>query len=276
MRGRTATRPPRRRSRAGRGSPAPSSVDRHRRRRSARSSPTMGNGAAVHSSESMQLLRDLRKKMERMEKKEEKKRYDFKSAGLKAQAKHIHQYMDWQTAKLRDELELHFRRLPESLEEVLAQGMLLLSERVQELRVADEYGWAGLATWRKDELARNPEEEKKLHQLKKDKKDREARAAEAKKASLFKNTGKYNTRFIPKFREDWGKQNRRSEEKKRYRSKSLFMQNLEETSSSHREEEEETGPAKRTNALSTTRRGTLPGTITRTKGGPGRDERKKK
>ena len=70
--------------------------------------------------------------------------------------------MDWQTAELRGDLELHFRRLPESLEEVLAQGMLLLSERVQELRVADKYGWAGVATWRKDELAQNPEEEEIL------------------------------------------------------------------------------------------------------------------
>ena len=55
------------------------------------------------------------------------------------------------------------------------------------------------------------------------------------------------------------------------------MWKLEETSSGHREEEEEeAGLANRTNALSATRRGTLPGTVTRTKRGPGRDERKKK
>ena len=55
------------------------------------------------------------------------------------------------------------------------------------------------------------------------------------------------------------------------------MLKFEETSSGHREEEEEeAGLAIRTNALSATRRGTLPGTVTRTKRGPGRDERKKK
>ena len=148
-----------------------------------------------------------------MERKEEERR-DFKSAGLREQAKHAYELMDCHNIELKDELDSHFTTLPGSLEQVLARGMYLLKERVQELKIADEYGWSGVAVFKKDELARNPEEEKKLKLLRKEKKEQVTKSAVVKKN--VRSYGRFSTRYEQRGRDDWRRVENSRVERDRY------------------------------------------------------------
>ena len=97
---------------------------------------------------------------------------------------------------------------------------------MQELKKADEYGWAGVAAFKKDELARNPEEEKKLKLLRKEKKERAIKAAESKKN--VRSYGRFGIRYEQRGRDDW----RRVENSRVERDRSF----IRETRDSHKEE----------------------------------------
>ena len=58
-----------------------------------------------------------------------------------------------------------------------------------------------MAAFKKDELARNPEEEKKLKLLRKEKKERVIKAVEVKKN--VRSYGRFSTRYEQRVRDDW-------------------------------------------------------------------------
>ena len=85
---------------------------------------------------------------------------------------------------------------------------------MQESKKADEYGWSGVAAFKKDELARNPEEEKKLKLLRKEKKERVIKAVEVKKN--VRSYGRFGTRYEQRGRDDWRRVENSRVERDRY------------------------------------------------------------
>ena len=89
-----------RQSREGQGDRVSRSRERSRRTSNRRSRSRSRRRTVSVDNETSRMLRKLKKKVEKMERKEEKRR-DFKSAGLREQAKHAYELMDWQNIELK-------------------------------------------------------------------------------------------------------------------------------------------------------------------------------
>ena len=70
-----------------------------------------------------------------------------------------------------------------------------------------------MAAFKKDELPRNPEEEKKLKLLRKEKKERVIKVAEVKKN--VRSYGRFSTRYGQRGRDDWRRVENSREERDR-------------------------------------------------------------
>ena len=189
--------------------------NRRTRSRSGRSTKEKRSRSKTGRSRSRSTLKRMQKKIDMLERKGDNK-WEYKSVGIKKQAEFNAEVKDWVVGSLRDELEKHFEVLPDCLEKVLKAGEFVLDERTHTLKLADEFGWSGLATFQKEELARNDKEEKRIMMLRKEKKEREQKLAD-RKANMSSRKKFGNTR-----KTDWDRSSRferRSRERDRYDSK---------------------------------------------------------
>ena len=85
----------------------------------------------------------------------EKKEKEFKDAGIEKQAEFVREVGAWLKDDLIEGLEQELGRVPSSHRDIVKKGELLVEDRVHILRVADKYGWAGVAEFLDEELARN-------------------------------------------------------------------------------------------------------------------------
>ena len=66
--------------------------------------------------------------------------------------------------KLRAELKASYGRrdIPTRVEDVVKEGEVKIDDQNHRLKIADEFGFKAVDEFEKDELARNPTEEKKI------------------------------------------------------------------------------------------------------------------
>ena len=122
-------------------------------------------------------MRERLEELERVNKKKEKdeeKKHKFLKPGCEKQYKFNEKIKEQLCEKLSLELKKHFRRgVPERVEQMIKEGEKEIDEQNHNLKIADEFGFKGLETFSKEELARNDKEEKRIKAMRKELKDRE-------------------------------------------------------------------------------------------------------
>ena len=127
------------------------------------------------------IIRKLRERLDevervnkKLEEKEKDKKHKFTKPGCEKQFKFNEKVKEILCEKLSLELKKHFRRgVPDKIEEMIKTGEKELDEQNHKLKIADEFGFDGLKTFSKEELARDDKEEKKLKAMRKEKKEKE-------------------------------------------------------------------------------------------------------
>ena len=151
--------------------------------RGARRSRSRGSASSTRSYEERETptIKRLRERLDevervnkKLEEKEKDKKHKFKKPGCEKQFKFNEKVQEVLCEKLRLELKKHFRRgVPDKIEELIKAGEKELDEQNHKLKVADEFGFHGLETFSKEELARDDKEEKKIKAMRKEKKEKE-------------------------------------------------------------------------------------------------------
>ena len=124
----------------------------------------------------MERVKKAKKFSDRLEARGEEQKFKFSMLGCEKQFKFNIKMKDIFAVDLKTELEICFEKnLPKEVEDLVKEVEEEIDGQNVKVKVADEFGYAAMRDFDKEELARNKGEEKKIKIFREEKEERERR-----------------------------------------------------------------------------------------------------